>query len=231
MTRDGRLLRLGVVTGLGFEARHLERAARRAGNSAVTVGCANANPARARAVAVSLRDSGVAAMASFGVAGGLQPGLEPGTIVISDAVVPVGGERLAADAALVTRLAAPGCVVGTIAGSDRPVGTLGAKSGLHRGLGAAAVDMESHAVAQISGAAGIPFVVVRVIADPAEREIPSAALAAMGNDGTLDIGAVLAALWHDPGQIAGMVQLARDMARASQGLRRGAALLGALRLM
>jgi hopanoid-associated phosphorylase len=223
---------LGIVTGLSFEAQHAERAARRLRNSSVLVASAAGNPARARAVAISLRDRGATVLASFGIAGGLQPGLAPGAIVVADAVIPTGGARVAADPDLVERLSAgkTPVTVGTIVGIDRPVATAAAKAALHRGLGGIAVDMESHAIASVAEAASLPFVVVRIIADPAERDIPAAALAALDIKGNLRLGAILRALGRNPGEISGLLRLARDMARARGGLRRGAALLCSLKL-
>ena len=58
------------------------------------------------------------------------------------------------------------------------------KSGrCHQATGAAAADMESHVVARLAAELGLPFAVLRVIADPAEREVPPAALAGMRADG------------------------------------------------
>jgi adenosylhomocysteine nucleosidase len=45
--------------------------------------------------------------------------------------------------------------------------------------------MESHIVASAAAANGLPFVAIRVIADPAERPLPQVALAAMRPNGTM----------------------------------------------
>jgi adenosylhomocysteine nucleosidase len=71
---------------------------------------------------------------------------------------------------------------------------------------------------------------VRVIADPAERDIPAAALAALDTRGRLRLGAMLRALARNPGEVSALLRLARDMGSARSGLRRGAALLCGVRL-
>ena len=88
--------------------------------------------------------------------------------------------------------------------------------------------MESHVVAAVAAAAGVPFIAVRAIADPAARALPRAALAAAGPDGTLQLGALVAALLARPGEIGDMVGLARASRKAMRALRGVAALGGPL---
>ena len=67
---------------------------------------------------------------------------------------------------------------------------------------------------------------LRVIADPAEREIPSAALVGMRSDGGIDVLAVLASLLEHPGQLPALLRLAADTRRAMAELLRCHNLLG-----
>ena len=71
--------RLGIVTGLPGEAR----AAR---GAAALVLCADGSPERARSHAEALTGAGVAGLVSFGVAGGLDPALPPGTVVVATGI-------------------------------------------------------------------------------------------------------------------------------------------------
>jgi hypothetical protein len=114
--------------------------------------------------------------------------------------------------------------LGAIAGSDTAVTTAAAKSNLQRSTGAAAVDLESHAVAAAAHAAGLPLLVVRAIADPADRPIPAAALAGLAPDGHMRPFAVLAKLALRPWDLARMARLAEDTRAAHRALRRVAAL-------
>ena len=175
-----------------------------------------------RAIAVGGR-----AVLSFGMAGGLEPGLAAGTIVIPSVVVS-GEERLETNTLWTAslRAALPGSVDRTLAGVDAPVASDLARKAMRIATGAAAVDMESHIAARVAGRAGLPCAVLRVIADPAERTLPEAAIAGMGTDGRLDIGAVLRALVRNPRQLRALVRLAGDARRAMAVLGRCRHVLG-----
>jgi acyl CoA:acetate/3-ketoacid CoA transferase alpha subunit len=91
------------------------------------------------------------------------------------------------------------------------------------------IDEHSHAGMAnryVAGASGLPFGVLRVIADPAERNIPAAALAGMRSDGEIDFLAVLASLANRPGQLPALLRLAADTRRAMAALLRCCDLLG-----
>jgi adenosylhomocysteine nucleosidase len=154
---------------------------------------------------------GGAGILSFGIAGGLDPALPPGTAILAGAVV-AGGERWAADAAWRDGLAArlPDAILGDLAGVDLPVMARADKYALASATGALAVDMESHIAARLAAAHGLPFAALRVICDPAARAIPPAAIAGMREDGGTDLGAILLALFRGPGQLPAMIRLAGD---------------------
>jgi len=86
--------------------------------------------------------------------------------------------------------------------------------------------MESHLVARIAAELVLPFAILRVIADPAERELPPAALAGMRADGRLNVGAVLASLARNPGQLPALIRLAAEAGRAGAALLRCSDRLG-----
>ena len=78
-------------------------------------------------------------------------------------------------------------------------------------------------MARIAAELALPFAVLRVIADPAERALPPAALAGMRTDGGMDVGAVLASLAKSPAPIAGShsrCRRGRPCARSTTPLRR-----------
>ncbi|MEX1204149.1 MAG: hypothetical protein WEB85_02750 [Dongiaceae bacterium] len=212
--------RIGIVTGLAAEAAW----ARRAAGPAALVACAGGDAARA---AARLIEAGAGALLSFGLAGGLDPSLPSGYLVVAECVI-AGGRRIAVDAAWRERVAAEPRlgprVVAALAGSDRPVLSVAAKRALFAATGAAAVDMESHAVAAAAAAAGVPFLALRAIADPAGRAVPAAALAGLDAEGRVRAGAILAELMRAPGLIPAFAALALDAARARAALRRAVAL-------
>ena len=210
--------RLGIVTGLPAEAR----AARGGGN--IRVLCSEASPARAGAHARTLAAWGAEGLASFGVAGGLDPRLPAGAVVVATWIVAPGGAALPVDAEWADRFAAalpPGFPVvrAPVAGTDRPVADARAKAALAESTGAAALDMESHAVAR--AAAGLPVVAIRAIADPAGRDLPDSALAMLHGRGRAGAG-LLRRLRDAPA----LAMLALDYRRALDALRRAVASSG-----
>jgi hypothetical protein len=83
---------------------------------------------------------------------------------------------------------------------------------------ALAVDLESDIVARTATALGIPFIVLRSIADTARRDLPPAALVPLSLDGNPDLLGVLAAVLRRPLQITGMIGLARETRMALSAL-------------
>jgi len=167
------------------------------------------------------------AIISFGIAAGLAPGLAPGVCIVGGEVVHAG-RSYRADAAWAARIeeAIGSTELVAIAGTDHPLTSALQKRALNAETDAVAADMESHSVAQLATRHGLPFAVLRVIADPAEREIPSAALVGMRSDGGIDVLAVLASLLEHPGQLPALLRLAADTRRAMAELLRCHNLLG-----
>ncbi len=93
-------------------------------------------------------------------------------------------------------------------------------------LHAIAVDLESHRVAAAAERARIPFLVFRVIADAAERDLPPAALVPLTKSGHPSMR-VLGSIVARPGQIPGLLTLARETRVALEALRQGARALSA----
>lgn len=222
-----------VVTGMAFEAR----IARAPGVEVVYAARAD-RLERALAQALTRGASGVM---SFGTAGGLDPDLEPGALIVADAIDgPLG--RVATDAAWAERIAAalaapsqPGKAVvrqGGLAAVTAPVVSREQKEALQRATGALAVDMESHVAAEQARLCGLPFAACRAVVDPAWRTLPPAATAGLRDDGTTALAPILRELASDPGQLPAMIRLAFDAraARASLVAARAALLRsGALR--
>jgi adenosylhomocysteine nucleosidase len=113
-----------------------------------------------------------------------------------------------------------------IAGVDSPLADAAGKAELFGTSGSVAVDMESAIVARAAQRHGLPFAILRVIADPAHRPLPSSALVAMRSDGEVDIAAVLGALVRNPQELPALLRLALDSRAAFSVLVRARALLG-----
>ncbi len=221
-------MRIGVVTGLASEATCL-CVLPAGGRPAVR--CAGASSKRAGEIARAFVSEGCAALLSFGMAGGLAPGLGAGSVVVADQIVAPGGKRFPTDPdwreGLKKTVAAEMEVSqGSIAGSPEAVATPAGKQALHASTGAVAVDMESHAVAEAAHDKGVPFLAVRVIADPAMRRIPAWTLGCVGEDGAVSPVKVMGGLMFRPWDVVVLLQLSSDAGDALVNLRRVATLAG-----
>jgi adenosylhomocysteine nucleosidase len=200
------------TSGLAAEAR----VARAAGFQVIVGG---GDPGRTEALVEDAAQQ-AKCLVSFGVAGGLAPHLKPGNVILSADVI--GDDRRWRDrafqrsaAALARRI---GAVSGPVLGSRDILATEEDKAHAWRKTGALAVDLESAIVARAAEAAGIPFLVLRTIADPARRELPPAALIPLAEDGTPAFSRVVAEVLRRPHQIAALFGLARETRQALMAL-------------
>lgn len=211
---------LGILTGLAKEAEIARRIS-------PLVACSASDPARAERLARDLVSQGATVLLSFGIAGGLAPELATGDLVIGTAVS-TGVAAYACDPDLAARLASvlPGAIYGDVWGGDVIVDTAAAKARLHRASGAVIVDLESAAVAVAATEAGLPFGVLRAVADPAAHGLPPAALVGLDAEGHPAIGPVLRALARSPGQLPALIRLGRQSSAAMAALLAAASALG-----
>lgn len=216
---------VGAVTGLAAEAA----VARELGLAAAA---GAGTRARTEAAIAELLARPVLGLVSFGIAGGLAPGLRTGTIVLPAAVRASDGsahwvdidwhERLAKAA----RAAKLPVVVGGMLGADAIAATATAKAELHRATRAVAVDLESHIVGAAAARARVPFVVLRAIADPAEQDLPPAALVPLRRSGRPNLPRVLLSIAVRPRQIAALRALESELRVALEALRNAGRALG-----
>ncbi|MBV8536167.1 MAG: phosphorylase [Alphaproteobacteria bacterium] len=222
---------LGAVVGLAVERTILRARAPAFQRPAdLWILDAGASAARAETLADTLISRGATALLSFGIAGGLDPALRPGTVVLAREVVLPDGARLAADAAWADRVASAARTMtphrAAIAGSERILTSTDQKVELHRRTAAAAVDMESHGVARAAARRSLPFLVIRAVADPAERALPQSAIAGLDGGGTVRPLSTLASLARDPRQLAALFGVATDTLTALAALWRFAGHVG-----
>jgi adenosylhomocysteine nucleosidase len=201
------------TTGLAAEAR----IARAAGFLAVVGG--GDRERTAALVENAVREAHC--LASFGIAGGLAPHLRAGDVVVSTEVLS-DDERWRADEAFRTRVAGLaadiGAIEGPVLGTSRIMASTDEKRRTWLDTSALAVDLESDVVARVAGSAGIPFVVVRTIADTAYRALPPAALIPLAEDGTPNLARVLASVLRRPRQVGALFGLARETRAALSAL-------------
>jgi len=221
---------IGIVCGLKSEARCLPH-----NHSDYEVAISGANADRAREAAENLVWKQASGLVSFGLSGALDAELKPGGLLVSSVVITAGGEAWNANmhwlgrAIGAARAADLDVTSAGILGSDELIASPDEKVTLGRRTATVAVDMESHAVAEVAAEHGIPFLAVRAIADPAHRTIPVAATSAVGEDGAARPGAVLAGLARRPQDLVSLIKLASDARKGHASLRGAArALLPAL---
>jgi nucleoside phosphorylase len=182
---------LTLACALEVEAR----AARRGGAAAVQVGMGAATG--------ELPDGRIA---SFGLAGALVDGLEPGTVVSATRIVDETGAVLWEGEPLLV----PGARPAVVCAADRVVDAAAERRLLAERTGADVVDMESAALARSGRLAGA----IRAVSDSPSQPVGRLA-GASKPDGSTDWGVVVKAFLTEP----------RTAARAARGARRALAAL------
>ena len=215
--------RLGVVTASQAEADCLRQFPE---GGAPLIYVSGGSILRARAGVEALREKGVVGLVSFGLAVGLAPVLRPGDVVVAESVVLPSGKSILTDAtwrtALLQRLGGSGLNIriARIAGSDELPTSAVAKRRAFQTTFAAALDTDSHAVAEAALAAGLPLLVVRAVAEPAEEMRPAIAFAANGADGQPRSLAVVGHLAKRPWEIPAAWRFSKNGRLALDALRR-----------
>jgi adenosylhomocysteine nucleosidase len=206
-----------IVTGLMQEARI-------AAGPGMTVVCSSSDPQQLRALLTVFDPTTIRGVISFGVAGGLDPTLKSGDVVVATEVMagdtrwlaglPLNEEMIASVALGRRRV-----VRGGLAGVEQVIAARAVKAALHLETGAAAVDMESHIAAAYAAEAGLPFAALRVISDPASRALPALAMDAIKPNGDIDVRKVLRGVARNPLTLRALVSTGIDFNRALRSLR------------
>lgn len=183
-----RLLGAGTLIRIG---PHLFTQATYAGHE-LLIGESGVGKVNAALAAQALLQRGVDAIIFTGVAGGVQPGLEPGALVFSTSAVqhdvdvtalgylpgeiPGTGRFFAASDELLSLAQRAAAAIGeeahcgVVASADMFVASPSRVRELHEQFGAACTEMEGAAVAQAAHAWGVPFLIVRALSDSADGE-------------------------------------------------------------
>jgi hopanoid-associated phosphorylase len=206
-----------IVTGLVQEARI-------AAGPGMAVICSSSDPNQLRALLTTLDPTSIRGVISFGVAGGLDPSLKTGDVVVATEVMAGDTRWLAGLSLTETQIASIALgrrrvVRGLLAGVEEVVAASACKAALHSETGAAAVDMESHIAAAYAAEAGIPFAALRVISDPAHRALPVVARKAIKPNGDLDLVQIMGSVVRNPRSLRALVSTGIDFNRALRSLR------------
>ena len=209
---------LGIVVATTVEARSLTKHPVVSGGALLQISGIGAK--RAHLAARTLLEKGATSLLSWGSAGGLIPGLSPGSLVLPKKIIAVDGSVYPVDATWRESLCVQlkekidlheGLLAETITVVARPE----EKVTLFQKTGAIAVDMESAAVAAEAQGAGVPFMAIRAVADPADITLPQSALASLDEFGKLRPLRLLKALSKNPVELFALIRLGRNF-RAAQ---------------
>jgi adenosylhomocysteine nucleosidase len=224
--------RIAIVAALEAECVSLHRAVARGAPWLVV----QSGPGEARAAAAAERAlaAGAVGLLSWGLAGGLDARVAPGTIVVPRRVLREHGAPYAVATEWHEHLAGRARALGV---SDGDLLTVTAalhspqeKQAAHAATGAVAVDMESAAIADVAARAGVPFAVTRVVVDGAADALPRDVERWVDERGARRLTPVLRAVVM-PSEWPVLATLGRRFAVARRALERFAEALAAERAL
>lgn len=229
---------VGFVTALASEARALTRRSLRAGTALPlenggVLWLSGMGQDAARHGALALIDAGATALVSFGVAGGLAPGLRSGTLFCPSCVLDERSHDYQPDAswraALIRSLATTSLPLvheGTLLSLPSPLLSVDAKGAMRERHQAMAVDMESAAIAAVAREYRIPFIVLRAIVDERGDNLPVELQTSIDAWGRPLAGRLLGSVLRHPALLAHLPALAVRMHKATRALRAAANVAG-----
>lgn len=147
---------------------------------------------------------------SYGLCGGLAPGLSIGQNIIGDLLKTPDGDYVP-DPAWRKRLFARTKAYEHVWWSSDTFNTAddpASRAALYAQTGAWVIDDESMAVAQFAALRKIPFALMRTVSDGANDTIPAAARVALQADGSTDIWPVLESVLGNLGQLPDLEKMA-----------------------
>lgn len=149
-----------------------------------------------------------------GFCGALDPTLKACDVVLpSEIVTP---EREPIPIPIRPDLLPQGIVTGRLLTLDRILRKPDEKKHWHEHTGAIAVDMESHAVAELCQSMNLRWVGLRVVSDTADEELPAEILTIAGPTGAFRLGATIGALWNRPSAVKDLLKLRESAQNAAE---------------
>jgi adenosylhomocysteine nucleosidase len=157
-------------------------------------------PERAARAATAALASGASGLLSFGLAGALRAGLQPGAVLLPRRVRSAAGTSFDADPQWHAELAAAARDLGLVPALDDllsvPSAITSVAEKAKAAANGAAADMESAAIAAVAARAGARFVALRVVVDAAGDELPADIELWVDERGERRIVAALSAALH-----------------------------------
>jgi adenosylhomocysteine nucleosidase len=227
--------RNGLIVALPAEARSLGVRGVRPGECARWqhgwLAVSGIGPHNAMRAAERLLECGIDRLANWGVAGALDGELAPGDIVVPDRIRHAPDDPgFATDAIARERIvsACSGSLTvrqGALWSAPEPLASQADKRAVAAQSGAIAVDMEAASIAAVATRAGLPFVVVKAICDPLDRELPRRIMRALdGGTAGPSLRMLSAIAFGGPPVWSAVRSLSQDFARARRALNSAARL-------
>ncbi|MEM6369921.1 MAG: hypothetical protein AAF851_16610 [Myxococcota bacterium] len=199
-----------VVSALANESAAVRRRGR------VRVFSSGDGPILAHRLRAELGRQSAVRVIAVGVAGGLDPGLAPGELLVLSEVNDVKGSM---PQPLTPARGTHRVGVGVSAPGIVPDPE--AKRRLWTQLGspeAAVVDIESKIYADICADLRVPLTIFKVVSDGADEHVPASVMDAVGRDGSVSQLGVAWRAMFAPRQIPGLARLGRRVAEAAERL-------------
>jgi len=163
---------------------------------------------------------------SWGCAAALSESLKPGDLILADELIDARNVVMATSAsadwlAYAKNSLAKFVVIqsGRLAESTSIVSSSKEKKQLHSITGAIALDMESVAIARVAKQHILPFLTIRVIADPVNMNLPRAINYSLNDQGEMVLRKLLLFLFLHPAELPGLIKLGLHFNAAKKTLK------------
>ena len=167
-----------------------------------------------------------AGIVSFGMAGGIDPSLKLGSVVIGKRLTGAFPATCDENWVAALRRLLPRAKVGAVYCDGKLLADVRDKEQMAWASAALCADMESHIAAEVAARANVPFAILRCISDVAQLQLPPAVDFAMRADGGVDVGAVIRSIMSEPGQLPALATTVYGFARAYRSLIKASKLAG-----
>lgn len=190
----------------------------------IMIAHAGAGPSNAEKATQELIKSGCSKLISWGCAAGLADSLKAGDLCLPKQLIsnklqqlPIHAEWQQHTETILSNLhpfySGPLCESSSIVSKNTQ------KKQLHQATGSIALDMESAAIARIAKQTGIPYLVIRVIADPSDMNLPSVISLSMSNEGVINKKQLAINIIKKPFDIPGLIKLGIHFQTAQKKLK------------
>jgi hopanoid-associated phosphorylase len=191
------------------------------------VACSGTGPLNAQSAAKLLVANGATRLLSWGCAAALCASLKPGDLILPDKLVEAEGlgsanSYISKDWLDDVRNSLASSVIvhtGSLAESQNIISSSKNKQQLRNLTGAVALDMESAAIARVALEHGLPFLVVRAIADPVTMDLPQAIDYSLDDQGEIHLGKLALFLVLHPLELSGLIKLGVHFKAAKKTLK------------